>query len=140
MCSNRFVSKANIVLLEFEPNLQVGNTRCGSSSAGLVPLIAAVRQVVPKAAVVAVGWPSAAKPWEACEASLKHELPKHGADLVLASPVLHLLGHNSHSTDRVHPTFAGGALLAQSVARLLTRRMVGASSCDIRLNATLGAY
>ena len=147
----------HLVLLEFEINLD-GTTKSFSS---LDALLRQVHAAAPEATVVFVGWPpkdglGKANPfYRQIESMLLRGSVRKRVDLALFSRVLQTLrpqqlapeGNQtkwlqlalSLYADQAHPTPTGHALLAETVARLLLRRLRAPDPCNSAVQPGLRA-
>ena len=136
-CTDRFVSRADVVMLEFQPVLQADSMQRISEE--LEDIVAAVRRAAPRAPIVIVGWRSLSSSARgragSCETALKTSALHLGVDLVLSGTLLPLVGNLSlHARDRIHPNTLGSEVLAQAVARLVARHTVDAMCSSTRMH------
>ena len=136
-CTDRFVSRADVVLLEFQPTLQADSMQ--RISEALEEIVAAVRRAAPRAPIVVVGWRSVSSSARgragSCETALTMSAIHLGVDLVLSGLLLPLVGNLSlHARDRIHPNTLGSEVLAQAVARLVARHTVDAMCSSTRMH------
>ena len=149
MCSGTSLGAADVVLLEFEPNMDMDVDHAQPISIyNLRLLLQDVRRALPLAPIVFVGWPSlhqwlaapAMEALEEIEARLKQvALAADGADGLFASQLM--LQHASYRrtdtnatlvlqriretfyAEQTHPRQAGHALLGTAAARFVATRM-----------------
>ena len=162
-CTQEYIGNADVVILEFQPNMQVSSQGCQ-----LYDLVDAIRRHRSTAAILVAGWPSQSVNMLTsaykCDYTLKKFAAAVGSDLVLASALFarcdrlkpdrpQCYAHTSkvhmsraaNSThprgllprregrlngvyaDDTHPGTEGAALFAQTVARVLLRRLYAAS-------------
>lgn len=104
-CTDRFVSRADVVLLEFQPVLQADSMQRISEE--LEDIVAAVRRAAPRAPMVVVGWRSLSSSARgragSCETALKTSAVHLGVDLVLSGTLLPLVWKPIASCERSHP-------------------------------------
>ena len=136
-CTDRFVSRADVVMLEFQPVLQADSMQRVSEE--LEDIVAAVRRAAPRAPIVVVGWRSLSSSARgragSCETALKTSALHLGVDLVLSGTLLPLVGNLSlYARDRIHPNTLGSEVLAQAVARLVARHTVDAMCSSTRMH------
>jgi hypothetical protein len=128
MCLGEKIDKdTNVVLFDFEPNLQMAST-ISSGAGALEKLRQQAASAAPHAVFVFVGWPAfKARHYSSL---VEHANNRSGQmDGLGVARLLHEvpgLQQNARAgyNDLVHPSAAGHELIAQAVGRLLTRRLI----------------
>ena len=147
MCSETSLGAADVVLVEFMPNMDISGQPMDISVYNVRVLLQEVRRALPRAPIVFIGWPSfhqwlAAPAIEALgeiEARLKQvAFAADGVDGLFASQLMlqqaggRRIGnvtlvlqriHETFYAEQTHPRQAGHALLGTATARFVATRM-----------------